>query len=263
MKKLGTSSNIPIMILGGLLLVYTAYRSYNFISMTLPADKQVLALFGLMALDGGLIFWFATYLFFQMGTAQRWIALCMMAVDFSGAVITFVADTFYTGGQLGLVQMMADATITSIVLALCGYIALNVAMAGVYHIVDPKARQKRAEHDLMAKIDDASLEYVEDNLMAMAQELAPDKGRAMMDAMRTNVRIDVKNRRASTRNLAQSGGVDDGNAAPRQLPARKAQLPAQEPEPMDYEEEETVQAEQVKLRKLPVNPTPRPNGRQG
>ncbi len=51
-KKLG---QISATVLAGLLLVYSATRSLDFISLTLPADKQILAWFGLAALDGGLI----------------------------------------------------------------------------------------------------------------------------------------------------------------------------------------------------------------
>ena len=72
--------------------------------MTLPADKQVLAYFGLAALDGGLLAWLLAYLHGSHGGWQRGIAIMMVLVDFIGAVAMFTLDTIYNTGKAGLIQ---------------------------------------------------------------------------------------------------------------------------------------------------------------
>jgi hypothetical protein len=49
-KKIGV---LLVTLLGGALLVYSASRSLDFIELTLPDDRKILAYFGLAALAGG------------------------------------------------------------------------------------------------------------------------------------------------------------------------------------------------------------------
>ena len=64
LKKIGV---LFITVLGGALLIYSATRSLDFISLTLPKDRQVLAYFGLAALDGGILAWLLSYLYGSRG----------------------------------------------------------------------------------------------------------------------------------------------------------------------------------------------------
>ena len=80
--------------LGLALLIYTAARSLDFIGLTLPPDKQILAIFGLAALDGGLVFWLISFMYSSHGK-QRPIGLVMVIVDFVGIVCLFTLDTLY------------------------------------------------------------------------------------------------------------------------------------------------------------------------
>jgi hypothetical protein len=58
-KKIGA---LLVTVLGGALLVYSATRSLDFIELTLPEDRKILAYFGLAALDGGIVAWLLSYL---------------------------------------------------------------------------------------------------------------------------------------------------------------------------------------------------------
>lgn len=91
-KKIGM---LLVTILGGALLVYSATRSLDFIELTLPEDRKILAYFGLAALDGGLIAWLLSYLYGSRGGWQRAISILMVCVDVIGAVSMFTLDTLY------------------------------------------------------------------------------------------------------------------------------------------------------------------------
>jgi hypothetical protein len=85
-KKLGI---LTVLVLGFILLVYSATRSLDFIRLTLPADRAILAYFGLAALDRGLVAWLLSYLYGSRGW-QRVIAFVMILVDLVGAVAMFI-----------------------------------------------------------------------------------------------------------------------------------------------------------------------------
>jgi len=169
-KKIGV---LLVTILGGLLLVYSATRSLDFISLTLPADKKILAYFGLAALDGGLVAWMLSYLNGSRGAWQRAIAILMVIVDVIGAITMFTMDTLYNSGQNGMTKAMTPEAITNAILALSGIIALNIIATVAHHITDPDKLREQAEEEAFAKVEDATLKQISKNADTLAAQLAP------------------------------------------------------------------------------------------
>ena len=170
MKKIGV---FIITILGGALLIYSATRSLDFISLTLPADRQILAYFGLAALDGGLVAWTLSYLYGSRGAWQRAISVMMLIVDVIGAIAMFTLDTLYNTGKAGMTAAMTPAMITNAVLALSGIIALNIIATIGHHVTDPEKLREQAEEEAFAKVEDAALKQIAKNADTLAAQLAP------------------------------------------------------------------------------------------
>jgi hypothetical protein len=160
-KKIGI---LLVTILGGALLVYSATRSLDFISLTLPPDRQILAYFGLAALDGGLVAWVLSYLYGSRGSWQRAISILMVIVDTLGAIAMFTLDTLYNTGKNGM---------TKAVLALSGIIALNIIATIAHHITDVDKLREQAEEEAFAKVEDATLKQISKNADTLAAQLAP------------------------------------------------------------------------------------------
>ncbi len=169
-KKIG---GLIVTLLGVALLVYSATRSIDFIALTLPADRQILAWFGLAALDGGLIAWILSYLYGSRGGWQRAISILMVFVDLLGAVAMFTADTLYQTGKSGMTSAMSADTIQTTVLALSGIIALNIAATVAHHLTDPDKLREQAEEEAFAKVEDATLKQIAQNADQLAAQLAP------------------------------------------------------------------------------------------
>ena len=169
-KKIGV---LLVTILGGALLVYSATRSLDFISLTLPADKQVLAYFGLAALDGGLVAWLMSYLNGSRGAWQRAISILMVLVDVVGAIAMFTLDTLYNTGKAGMTKAMTPEEMTTAVLGLSGIIALNIIATIAHHITDPEKLREQAEEEAFAKVEDAALKQIAKNADTLAAQLAP------------------------------------------------------------------------------------------
>ena len=175
-----------VTLLGGALLVYSAMRSLDFISLTLPADKQILAYFGLAALDGGLVFWLLSFLYGSSGGAQRGVSILMILVDFIGAVGMFTLDTLYNTGKAGMTQAMDANDLQSAVLALSLVIALNIAATVAHHILDPEQRKVMAEEEAFSKIEDMAIGKISENAQQLAAELAPQIAEDWMTVTRAN-----------------------------------------------------------------------------
>jgi hypothetical protein len=162
-----------VTILGGALLVYSATRSLDFISLTLPADKQILAYFGLAALDGGLVAWLLSYLNGSRGAWQRAISILMVCVDVVGAIGMFTLDTLYNAGKNGMTKAMTPEEMTNAILALSAIIALNIIATVAHHITDPDKLREQAEEEAFAKVEDATLKQISKNADTLAANLAP------------------------------------------------------------------------------------------
>lgn len=160
-------------LLGGLLLVYSATRSLDFIMLTLPPDKQILAYFGLAALDGGLVAWMLSYLYGSRGSWQRAIGLIMVIVDFVGAVAMFTLDTIYNTGQAGLTGALSQNDMQTAILALSAIIAMNIAATVGHHLTDPETMKRIAEENVQAEITDQTLALIAQNSKALAATIGP------------------------------------------------------------------------------------------
>lgn len=168
-KKFGRMSATALAVL---LLIYSATRSLDFISLTLPPNRQILAWFGLAALDGGLIAWTLAYLYGAKGW-QRPIAFGMVIVDLLGAIGMFTLDTLYNAGANGMTVTLTQEEIFYAVLALSGVIGLNIAATVASHLMSPEALKQQAEEEAEDKIETATLEKITENADALAAEVAP------------------------------------------------------------------------------------------
>jgi len=169
-KKIGM---LLITVLGGALLVYSATRSLDFIELTLPPDRKILAYFGLAALDGGLVAWLLSYLYGSRGGWQRAISILMVCVDVAGAVVMFTLDTLYNTGKAGMTKAMTPEELTNAVLALSGVIALNIIATIAHHLTDPDNLRTQAEEEAFAKVEEATLKQISSNADTLAAQLAP------------------------------------------------------------------------------------------
>jgi hypothetical protein len=169
-KKIGS---LMVVLLGLLLLVYSAMRSLDFIELTLPADKKIMAVFGLAALDGGLLAWLLAYLHGSKGGWQRAVSLLMVGVDLLGSVAMFTADTLYNMGTSGITAALSVEQMTNAALALSGIIALNIAATVAFHIVEPEKLREAAEEEAFSRVEEKTLKQIKANAESLAAELAP------------------------------------------------------------------------------------------
>jgi hypothetical protein len=216
-KKIG---GLMVTLLGVLLLVYSATRSLDFISMTLPADKKIIAWFGLAALDGGLICWILSYLYGSKGGWQRAISILMIVVDLLGAVAMFTADTLYNMGANGITAALTAEEMQNYALALSGVIALNIAATVAHHLTDPDKLRAAAEEEAFAQVEDATLKQITKNAESLAAELAPTLAADWMQNTRAKYTAHLTGNMQAALPAGQIIDAVAVNSAPQQ-PARE------------------------------------------
>ena len=217
-KKIG---QLMATLLGLVLLVYSATRSLDFIMLTLPHDRQVLAYFGLAALDGGLLAWILSYLYGSRGGWQRAISLIMVLVDLLGAVAMFTLDTLYQTGQSGMTAALTADELQTAVLGLSGIIALNISATIAHHLTDPDKLKEQAEEEAFSKVEDATLKQISQNADQLAAQVAPMLAADWMQNSRARYLANLGTGRIPTIDAT----VRDVEK-PHTLPAAKAEKPS-------------------------------------
>lgn len=171
---------ITLHTLGLALLVYTASRTVDFLTLTLPLEQQTLAFIGLAAFDGGLLGWLIYHLTAARGPAQRAISFAMILVSLAGIVIAFAGDTIYRAGERGTLAAASPTLILTVVLATTAIIGANIVALVALHLTDPAARRRQAEQDAADTIDEETTAQIAAQSATLAAALAPARAAAWL-----------------------------------------------------------------------------------
>jgi len=139
-----TFADLVVILLDLVLLIYTAWRSYDFLSTTVPDGWQMLALIGLWGLDIGAIAWSLVWIFGSTGKFQNWTAMAFFIIDMTGVALTGLTDSLMYGSEGGA---MTD-TLTAITTIAVPLVVFGNVIAGfIYHMTSPQttARRKKRE----------------------------------------------------------------------------------------------------------------------
>ena len=174
-----------VLLIGGALLLYTGYRSYDFVSMTFPdLQQKILAFAALLALDGGIIAWAIAFMMGCRGNGQRQLTMVMTVVDFIGAFLMFTIDTLYRAAESNMSVALSQDTVYISLIAMSIIIAMNVGATVMFHMIDPERRLKMAKQQTEDQIEEMSIELLAKNAPVIAAELAPLHAQQMIENMR-------------------------------------------------------------------------------
>ena len=172
-----------------ILLIYTGFRTYDFISSQLPkTDANFwLSIAFLFGTEIGLVFWHETNLKHTTTAIQDNVTFIMVWVDFIGSLAAGIADmilrqTFAEGYTIP--PFLRDFLMYGLPLIM----GLNVAMAIIFEQNDAKTQEAKAEKALQFEIHQEAMQDLRMDREAIAQE----KKSAIYSKMRANVtgRID-------------------------------------------------------------------------
>ena len=205
MKK--SITTLLITALGLALMIYTAMRGLDFIMQTLPADKQILAYFALAATEGGVLFFLGYYLYGADGSMQRAISIIMLVIDFLGSIALFTADTLLRAGENGVIKTLAADEMLSVIYAMSGLIALNVAASIGLHLADPEALKRSIAADVKDKVQAEALRQLAEQSANIAAELSPSVALSMADEIRAQYGVQSVSNWPSKKKIYQAATI--------------------------------------------------------
>lgn len=133
--------DLVVIILDLVLLIYTGYRSWHFLSGSVTDGFQILAIVGLWGLDIGAVAWSLVWIFGSTSKFQNWTSMSLFVIDLIGVFLTSIVDTLAYGSSAAMPPIMQTAAWFGIPII----IGLNVLAGFVYHMTSPATRRRRAE----------------------------------------------------------------------------------------------------------------------
>lgn len=212
------------------LLLFTASRTLDLFEKILGPDNMAVGIFGLAALDGGLIGWSEYYMHSARGSTQNAIAMLMTIVDLVGVVVAFLGDMIMQAASRGVVAEMSQNTAMAVIVALASIIGLNIAAGVFVAISDPHLAQKRKEQEQLDKIHDKVLESMSSEADNIAAQMVPALIAAWSRRTQEQLIANAERQWSVARGNGQKN-VTDGGIPPAMLEAFKRRL-SQEPEHM-------------------------------
>ena len=169
--------DLLVLGLDAVLLIYTAFRSYDFLSTTVPTGFEILGLIGLWGLDIGAVAWSLVWIFGSSSKYQDWISMAFFLVDLVGVILTSVTDSLMYGDKGSeMTGMLTGITSVAIPLVVVG----NVVAGFIYHMTSPETKARRekrkaeaAHKEKMIEISamERDLQYAESYLLAKQDSL--------------------------------------------------------------------------------------------
>ena len=228
--------DIIVLMLDAVLLVYTAWRSFDFLTTTVPDGFQILALIGLWGLDIGAVAWSLVWIFGSSARYQDWVSMAFFLIDLTGVFLTSITDSLMYGSKDGAMTAVLIGITT---VAVPVVVFANVAAGFIYHMTSPETKSRRsdrkakAEHsEKMSEIRkmERDLIYAESYLLARQESL--DKTlyladmRISQDAVEKATRSKLRDQVGIANNANSMGGqsVDRLTALKARLDGLKNQL---------------------------------------
>jgi len=189
--------DLLVLVLDLVLLIYTGYRSWHFLSGSVADEFQIMALVGLWGLDIGAVFWSLTWIFGSTTKFQNWTSMGMFVVDIIGVFLTSIVDTLAYGNG---VDTMPAIIKTMTWFGIPIIIGLNVLAGFIYHMTSPDTRRRRA-------------------IREMDEEMAQQKEKGDLELRRMNMQLyqaqEYTQKRAEM--LVAFAGIAEQNQAMKQI----------------------------------------------
>ena len=140
-----TFGDVVVIGLDIFLLIFTTFRSYDLLIRSVPTGWELMAYFGLLGLDGGMIVWSLAWIFGSTNRYQDWLTFGMWLIDAIGMFLTGVADTLLYAPDMQNAKAMHDTIMVIAWYGLPVIIAVNALAGVVYHFTSDATSIRREE----------------------------------------------------------------------------------------------------------------------
>jgi hypothetical protein len=172
-----TIGDVIVLILDVVLLIYTGWRSYDFLTHSVPVGFELLALVGLWGLDIGAVAWSLVWIFGSSTKYQDWTSMFFFVFDLLGVILTSLTDSLMYGqNDAAMAKMMGGIAVVIVPLI----VVANAVAGFIYHMSSPQTKERRTlrrsenEHrEKMAEVAKLGrdLQYAESFILARQEML--------------------------------------------------------------------------------------------
>ena len=149
------------------LIIYTATRSYDLISQTMPEGQQIAGFFALAALDGGLLAWLFWTTRSSAPGAQRTIGTLMIVMDIAGIAAAVLGDTMMN------FDPSTKEGIGTIAVWIVGFIIVfNIAGTIAAEVTNPEQQMRDASRAVTYELQRQKAEQLTTNAPEIAARVA-------------------------------------------------------------------------------------------
>jgi hypothetical protein len=209
--------DLIVLLLDAVLLIYTAWRSYDFLTTTVPTGFEILGLVGLWGLDIGAVAWSLVWIFGSSSKYQDWTSMTFFIIDLAGVILTSMTDSMMYGAKDGAMTGVLSGVAT---VAIPLVVVSNVVAGFIYHMTSPETKARRGERkadalhrEKMSEITamERDLLYAESYLLAKQDTL--DKAvllaeiKKSQDAVEKSTRDSLRDQIGIRKAASTGGGV--------------------------------------------------------
>ena len=162
-------SGIWVWIVKGALLMVTGWMTWSFLSYIMGPDKQLVAIVGLVAFEGGIVLWPHLYKNDAITPRMSQTCIVMILVSIAGIALAFIGEIMRNNAGaaelLAWLQPMMPIIVGAVVI-------INVAAYTYMQIISPKAqleRQKKLAQLANLQADAMRVQYDARNTINAAQ----------------------------------------------------------------------------------------------
>lgn len=169
--------------------------TWSFLQTMMGADGMIVAILGLVAFEGGMVFWEKYYNDTALSNQQVLIAGAMILVDLTGVALAFIGEVMFNRPDVAFPTWLPLVSLIGTVVVIISNVAAFIGVS----VFDPMRSMQRVDRQtslarMMAelKIKSSTAAQLMADSDQLAIEVAPGRSRAAVEELRRQYALDPK-----------------------------------------------------------------------
>lgn len=174
-------------LLRAILVLVTGYMTWSFLQTMMGADGMIVAILGLVAFEGGMVFWEKYYNDTALSNQQVLISGSMILVDLTGVALAFIGEVMFNRPDVVFPAWLPIVSLIGTVVVIITNVAAFIGVS----VFDPVRSMQRVDRQtalarMMAelKIKSSTAAQLMADSDQLAIEVAPGRSRQAVEELR-------------------------------------------------------------------------------
>ena len=179
-------------LLRAILILVTGYMTWSFLQTMMGAQGMIVAILGLVAFEGGMVFWEKYYNDTALSNQQVLISGSMILVDLTGVALAFVGEVMFNRPDITFPAWLPFVSLIGTVAVIIANVAAFIGVS----VFDPRRTMDRVDRQtalahMMAelKIKQSTANQLMIDSDQLAVEVSPGRSRDAVERLRQQYAI--------------------------------------------------------------------------